>query len=380
MSTQKTTHKLKEGYGTLELLENIVYPQQFKSEKQLLFHVVNCCSPHFPAEAVKKIAHKFLPNCENKTIWDTLSAYAPDYGRSTTPKCFTKVLSAVPEEDLVFVQGKKTHRVRRSELAYILSRIVNKIWKTHNKVVPLAQSYFVGTGRKKQDSKDRFADSYRAETGYALWTNKLSHVLRVLQKHELLHVSQDKFGSRLGYFRIGSKNPYYCLCEIPAVPEVIEDHRTTVEKRMEQMQSDLHMLSDALQSAKIEGKEKDAQVEELTDRVQTLSTELEHTKQVNVRLDEILQEMEEAGKSCSTCDGAAGAEVLPEEKECICKLEEAVAAQNAAIHEKDSTIGELKQQIKMLEAELRRVNDLLSAVCQKYEESRTETLLNGACE
>lgn len=212
--------EFKEYIKPCEFFNQVLNLEQFKTNRQRIYHFINAARPVYRTSDYSKLAkvlEAYLPDFDREEFNDRCGNYImqPIY---IHPDCFTKAVLGIHEEDLTFYKGDKTMYVKREELKFIIAAITKKIWKTKNKQANLAYNYFL---------KD-FAESFKKDTSRSLTRNKLCHIIKLLIKWHFLEGTKEHNGTHL--LKIGYENPYYLFACIPDVPQKPFSERLRTEK------------------------------------------------------------------------------------------------------------------------------------------------------
>jgi len=260
-----------------EFLDRIIYPEQFSSDRSLIFHVYNVCYGLMNGSTtkIKNTVKMYLPNTAEHIIDKHLEAISSKYIAEKSDSrirrdCFTCITEELVDEDMYF--GDKKHRkVMLAEYKFIIHRVTVKAYKM-GKPVTLASNYFLGSDLKEQ---------YRKYTSKALSPHKLTHIWQVLQKYNYLHITSNNKNTHV--FQIGNKNPFYILQGVPEVDEQLVQTRSDRKivhllEQVNMLQSANQMLKEEVEQVKTENITLQQEKNQLVEMVEERDEEIEQIK------------------------------------------------------------------------------------------------------
>lgn len=208
------TFNLKKKYMRT-FLKDTVYPKQFENKiDKFTFSLVRLLETAAPGKVsieeycklvqrgyIGEINSTKIPNVVKKALGKV--DRMKDFGIRIDN--FTFIRDIIEKEDLQFLQGNQKRIITYKEIQHLLRGITWKILNHSEHSPILTNRWFMNPNSRK---------SYFKYTGRKLSVNKLSYVVKLLNKYKLLYVENngDK-GCRKA--KIGPTNPYYLCEEIP---------------------------------------------------------------------------------------------------------------------------------------------------------------------
>jgi len=268
---------LKENFSEEDFYDKLIYSKQFGDDNyKLVFHIVNVC---LQIEKTKKKLLKVISRYTNITqltienlnkILDSYDINQKDIFRLN---CFTQIEELLSPEDMYFYKSIKCDKKRLvtlNEYKFMLQRITKHVYRDKDRKVRMLNAYFLESG---------FEQTYKEKMTKSLDGNKLAHILKVLQKHNYLHITNNSKNERV--VQIGPNNPFYMLKSVPDAEE--QDVDTANDRMISKLVSENEMMKSAVKTLR----------QELTDALEQkdrLEGELEESQNKNDLLVEMIDE------------------------------------------------------------------------------------------
>lgn len=213
--------------------------KDFKKDTDFYFHLLNVITPVIGFEKAKQYIEQAELNDEHSKIFERLcNKFDEDENRLVQERLFYVCMDRIGSDDLKYYKGKSTQirHIQKNELIFILKTICSAVHRNIQKDIPtkLAYKYFL-------DPKT--IESFKKNSTKALDNNKLSHLLNVLEKYELIHREKDHKGRNIFY--VGKQNPLYLLKAFKDIGESNEIE-LSLEQRNRELEAKIELLEDAL--------------------------------------------------------------------------------------------------------------------------------------
>jgi hypothetical protein len=213
--------------------------KDFKKDSDFYFHLLNVITPIFGFDKAKLYVETYELNPEHSKIFERLcNKFNEHKNPLVQERLFYVCMDRVSSDDLKFYKGKslKIRYIQKNELIFILKTICSAVYRNIQKDIPtkLAYKYFLD---------DKTKASYITKTTKSLDSNKLAHILNVLEKYKLIHRKKDNRSRNI--FFVGKQNPLYLLKAFKDIEEANEIE-LSLEQQNRELKAKIEMFEEVL--------------------------------------------------------------------------------------------------------------------------------------
>jgi len=213
--------------------------KDFKKDTDFYYHLLNIITPIAGFDKAKLYVKKYELNIEHSKIFESLcNKFDENKNQLVQGRLFYICMDRIDSDDLKYYKGTdpQIRYIQKDELVFILKTICSAVHRNIQKDIPtkLAYKYFLD---KKTTA------SFNKKTTKALDGNKLSHILNVLEKYELIH--REKDNKNRSIFYVGKQNPLYLLKAFKDIEESNEIE-LPLEQQNRELKAKIELLEETL--------------------------------------------------------------------------------------------------------------------------------------
>lgn len=192
----------------LELCGKREQQENFKDDREYMYHQYNICYPIWKSETAKIISKYFSSRYDNE-IRSVKATHNPDKASGFPRETFYQCIEAITEEEKYYVSGKP-RLIKDKEFIFVLNAICSRIHSDNEKKQEtfLSHKYF---------TCDKTKEHYFKYTGKMPNRTSIAHIFRVLENRGLIH--RKKLKRKTTRFLVGKNNPLYLLELFPNIKD-----------------------------------------------------------------------------------------------------------------------------------------------------------------
>ena len=240
---RKCKKEFKKEYELSDYLSKVIEKSDFQNFRTYIRELFNILYPVAETDKIKKYMFNYVLSPEEgfdnnvKYLDGLIKNFDSAKFKLSSQRIFKKVLQSIPQDDMYYYHSNR-RKVIYKELLFVLVAICSSILKKNKRESILANKYFLN---------EKALSDFQKNTGRSLNSNKLTHIISVLKKHNLVSVDfTETKGTSI--YKIGSGNPLYMFDDIPDV--IVKEEKTSHENQLERALSEIDRLNELIENQK----------------------------------------------------------------------------------------------------------------------------------